>query len=357
NSSNDLPTLLEAIGDTLSEKAKSLIRIFRVRPETHRKKSTSHLPLIEPIARNAALLRSRPSNRWVLSTNPDMLFIPSDPDSSLSQIVAELPDGFYGLPRFELPERLWESCLHRMDPQKNFEFLRSHGSLLNLDTTVRIKSCARYDAPGDFQLFLRKDLFQLNGFDEKMQKGWHVDSNLNKRALALFSEGKSLEDLLWGFHCNHTQQLSLQHTKHATENSWEEFIKDPKPCPDQKNWGLEDVPLEEIVFQQNPPHVDSLLKILPPTATKKDFYLGDNLYNAFDYSSSRILAFLTDHLIYLPKTASIAYFGWNKKMIEKLQSYLDERGFQNQICNAFEKKPPSFAEIAKNSSLLIFDFG
>ncbi|MBI3236571.1 MAG: hypothetical protein HYZ48_02535, partial [Chlamydiales bacterium] len=179
NTSDDLPTLLEAIDDTLTEKAKSLIRIFRVRPEMHKQLSTSSLPLIEPIARNVALLRSRPSNRWILSTNPDMLFVPCDPHTSLSQIIADLPDGFYGLPRFELPERLWESCLDRSDPEKNFDFLRSKRAPLNLDTIVRMEPYLRYDAPWDFQLFLRKDLFHLNGFDERMQKGFHVDSNLN----------------------------------------------------------------------------------------------------------------------------------------------------------------------------------
>ena len=36
NTPNDHPTFLEAISDTLTEKAKKLIRIFRVRPEIHR---------------------------------------------------------------------------------------------------------------------------------------------------------------------------------------------------------------------------------------------------------------------------------------------------------------------------------
>lgn len=35
--------------------------------------------------------------------------------------------------------------------------------------------------PGDFQLVQRSDLFEIDGFDERMILGWHVDSNLAKR--------------------------------------------------------------------------------------------------------------------------------------------------------------------------------
>ena len=36
---------------------------------------------------------------------------------SLSDVCADLADGFYGLPRFELPEWLWEQ-LPRSDPRR-----------------------------------------------------------------------------------------------------------------------------------------------------------------------------------------------------------------------------------------------
>ncbi len=38
-----------------------------------------------------------------------------------------------------------------------------------------------YDAPGDFQLARTEDLTALSDFDERMTKGWHVDSNMNAR--------------------------------------------------------------------------------------------------------------------------------------------------------------------------------
>src|SRR6516165_10212233 len=76
NTPDDLPTFPEAIQDTLTKRARGLLRIFRVRPRLHdRFKSKTHLMALEPVARNVAIRRSEPSNRWILSTNTDMIFV------------------------------------------------------------------------------------------------------------------------------------------------------------------------------------------------------------------------------------------------------------------------------------------
>ena len=76
NTPDDFPTFPEAIQDTLTKRARELLRVLRVRPFIHdRFKSKTPLLALEPIARNVAVRRSRPSNRWILSTNTDMIFI------------------------------------------------------------------------------------------------------------------------------------------------------------------------------------------------------------------------------------------------------------------------------------------
>ena len=110
NTPNDLPTFIEAIYDTLSPRAKQFLRVFRLRPELYaRLVGQTHLFATEPHTRNIALRRSNPRNRWVLSTNTDMIFVPENGLSSLSEAVRDLADGHYVVPRFELPEPLWES--------------------------------------------------------------------------------------------------------------------------------------------------------------------------------------------------------------------------------------------------------
>src|SRR5260370_1407618 len=114
NTPDDHPTFPEAIHDTLTDKCKKHMRVFGVRPEHHEPlKSKTHLVALEAQSRNLALRRSNPNNRWILYTNTDMLLVPRDERQSLSDVLGELPDGFYQTPRFELPEMLWEAAFDR----------------------------------------------------------------------------------------------------------------------------------------------------------------------------------------------------------------------------------------------------
>src|SRR5215472_1068479 len=101
NTPNDLPTFIEAIYDTLTRKAKALLRVLRVRPELHaRMVGPTHLSALEPHSRNIAIRRSNPRNRWVLFTNTDMIFLTADGIADLPDAVRDLADGQYIVPRF-----------------------------------------------------------------------------------------------------------------------------------------------------------------------------------------------------------------------------------------------------------------
>src|SRR5262245_37087770 len=169
NTPDDHPTFPEAIHDTLTDKAKKVIRILRVRPEQHvRMGLKTHLVALESQSRNIALRRSNPRNRWILYTNTDMLLVSRDPKQSLSDILGEVPDGFYQIPRFELPEMLWEAAFDRKDPAGNLVKLRDWSVRYHLNQVVHNFMPMRYDALGDFQAVLREDMFAIHGFDETM---------------------------------------------------------------------------------------------------------------------------------------------------------------------------------------------
>src|SRR5579863_9633987 len=86
NTPDGLPTFPEAIQDTLTRRARKMLRILRVRPLIHeRYKAKTHLVALEPVARNVAVRRSNSANRWILSTNTDMIFVPQG-SISLSDI-------------------------------------------------------------------------------------------------------------------------------------------------------------------------------------------------------------------------------------------------------------------------------
>ena len=84
------------------------------------------------------------------STNTDMIFVPRDV-RSLSQIASDLKGGFYHLPRFEIPEFLWET-LDRTDPDSVIAQVAEWGWSLHLNEVVTGLPFNRFDGPGDFQL-------------------------------------------------------------------------------------------------------------------------------------------------------------------------------------------------------------
>jgi hypothetical protein len=254
NTPDDSPTFPEAIGDTLTGRAKALLRVLRVRPRLHaRYAARTHLSALEPIARNTALRRSNPANRWLLSTNTDMMFVPKQP-GSLSTLAETLEDGFYHLPRFGLPESVWES-FSRSDPAGILATVADHARRLHLNEVVHGSDDILYDAPGDFQLGLRADLIDNHGFNESMLAGWHLDSNLARRMGLLRGGIRSAADLLAGYHCDHTRQATLMHRRVRVEDDWDTYVRNvSEPAiPEQRDsWGLAGEEIEEFKLANSP---------------------------------------------------------------------------------------------------------
>ena len=251
NTPDDHPTFPEAIHDTLTDKAKKVMRIFRVRPQQHSHlKARTHLVALEAQSRNVALRRSNPRNRWILYTNTDMLLVPRNEDELLSDILGALPDGFYETPRFELPEMLWEAAFDRRDPAANLARLRDWAVRFRLNQVVHNSMPMRYDALGDFQAALRDDMFAIHGFDEEMLLGWHCDSNLAARLALYRGTVDTLVDKVFGYHCDHTRVAAANNKgRQTTMNDLNRFIWDvttPYLPAQADSWGWPDLDIEEI---------------------------------------------------------------------------------------------------------------
>ncbi len=336
NTPDESPSLLEAIQDTLTERAKDFIKILRIRPsqleKLHKK---THLPLLEPVARNVAIRNSNPANRWILSTNSDMILVPFQTEETLTSIISEMKEGFYLLPRFELPETFWEESLDRLSPKENLSFLKTHYKKLHLNIVTRREGFLKFDNPGDFQLMLREDIFHIGGFDENMVKGWHVDSNLCKRMSLLEKKIESLEHRLAAFHCNHTRNESLLHNKGHTENNWGIFVNGiSTPFLQNQDWGLANEQIEEIRLKKNGSkvHFEAISSVLSNIQeTNYSFTLNVDLYNSLTCSTARILSYLADHFYHLPKSSTVAYFGYNTHLLHLLTSYLEKIAFKGKI--------------------------
>lgn len=343
NSPEDLPTIIEAIADTLTEKAKTLLKIYRLR-QTSSIDKNSALPS-EPLCRNVAIRRSNPKNRWILSTNVDMIFLPSCPKKNVSTLIEDLPEGFYELPRFEIPENMWESQFDRLKPEKTLSFLRQHALKMHLNTIIRRPDFLFYDNPGDFQLMRRKVIFEIDGFDEQMRKGWHVDSNLCKR-MSLYYQGniRSLEGKLWGYHCNHTRQKNLSPKKNGAENDWNTYVKEVKEpfiSKQRESWGLAKEVIEKISLQE-----PLTLSFFKKTRSPSEFSINQDTFNTLTYDSAPIFTHLADHFHHLPPNSQVVYIGHNQQLLKQIQEIIP-----NVLTDG------SLIDLYKKGALIIFDFG
>jgi hypothetical protein len=251
NSEDEYATFPESIADTLTPKARRLLRVFRVRRSLYEQRTRgAEVPVLESFSRNIALRRANPQNRWVLSTNPDIVLLPA-PGRTLKQILAELPDGYYATPRYELPESLWEA-FDRSAPAAAMQFIRQHAQAAGLHIAVRGDPWNGYDAPGDFQLAPLRHFLEIGGFHEGMVKGRHVDSNLARRFSLFYGQpAHSLHDRIHAYHMMHLRTLTWQHTGDALRRCsslrmYVRQVRTPYPKDQAPDWGAPEVPVEEI---------------------------------------------------------------------------------------------------------------
>jgi hypothetical protein len=326
---DELPTFVEAIGDTLTSRCLDLLKVLRIPPAVHQQRFArrTHLVALEPVARNAGVRRANPSNRWLLSTNTDMVLLPLV-EGSLSDICSKLPDGFYGLPRFELPEWLWER-LPRSDPQTALDEINRVGPGLGLDEATVSHEWIRFDAPGDFQLVLRDDFLAVDGFNEEMLLGYHVDANLSRRLLLRRGSIESLDGQIAGYHCNHNRVPTIYHGARLVTNDLYRFFfsVNNSELPEQRDtWGLADTELEEVPVRERV-GLEIGERVSAAVAGATHTRVGSDAMALFDltYDSAHVLPFIADSLVVSAADTTVGYLGANpvlQLLLAKLTSSL-----------------------------------
>jgi hypothetical protein len=378
NTPDDHPTFPEAIQDTLTDKAKKVMRIFRVRPEHHAHlASRTHLVALEAQSRNIALRRSNPRNRWVLYTNTDMLLVPRDEQESLSDILAAIPDGFYQVPRFELPEMLWEAAFDRRDPAGNLAKLRDWSARFHLNEVVRNPAPMRYDALGDFQAALREDMFAIHGFDEEMLLGWHCDSNLAARMTLYRGRVDTLIDKVFAYHCDHTRVAAANNKGRLPKmNDFDRFIwslSSPHIPRQADQWGWPDIDIEEIRLDRDvlyERYAAGLSAAIEPTSIPYHTVSNDwfpHIYNDLTYDVSHTLPFVCDQLLTYPRNTVLMFVGARPEFLSRFLPTWRGMGFTSPVlvpeeCVGLPLDLPGietgpFSELLSRTDMFVFEFG
>ncbi len=371
NTPDDYPSFPEAIADTLTQAARARLRVLRVRPAQHaRYRGLTHLAALEPIARNVALRRCNPANKWVLSTNTDMIFVPRGA-ASLTALVRPLADGYYHAPRYELPETLWES-LDRADAAGTIATVAAWGEAFHLNEIVAADNTAyRFDGPGDFQLMLRADLHRIHGFDERMLLGWHVDANIAHRLALLHGQSGVLVDELRGYHCDHTRQVTPAHRPGGVRNDWRAFVEGVRAAqaPGQPNWGLAGEAVEETRLGGKPRFPEALRAAIgAPMRQPSHLLHGRASRDRIDYDARHVLPFLADALVAYPRDLRLGWFGSRKDLLARFALAWAALGFQQpiQVAAGADWLGPSLPDnaawspvgaIGQQAQAFVFDFG
>ena len=349
NTPDELPTFPEAIGDTLTEACKARLRVIRVRPSFHRRfAGRTRLAALEPQSRNIAARRANPANRWLLSTNTDMIFCAEDQHASLSSVISALDDGFYHLPRFEVPEGFWER-LDRRDPAAAMAAMRANGQRFHLNEIVWGIADNLFEAPGDFQLFTRADYDAIEGFDERMLVGWHADSNIARRMRLRRGEVKSLFPSLSGYHCGHTRQATALHGGNRTQNDFEFFVTsvdDPVARHQAGGWGAPDENFEEIRLDRPDAYLPAMAEAVPQGGPAfSEVTYNDSSFGRINVDAEHALPHLCDLLFNFPPRQTIFFFGPDAALLAGVRDFLEAAGREPRFVLAETPHSPAAADL------------
>ena len=360
NTPKPFPPMPVSILDDLTEAARKYLRIIVVSPEIHDLvKGKSSKMILEPIARNVGIRHARIDNKWILSTNTDIIFV-GDPGLRLMDVINTLDDRLWQSFRYEIPEYMWER-FDKRDPQKtNLEIMNLAKSVpiqLKLSTNPVVDSLGVYnfaDAIGDFQLAPREMWNEIEGFPEDMLDGWHVDSRAAVQMIrASGRESKILGDSagLEIYHQNHLRSLTHFHTNLRMNGI--ELIA--MPYKNSNDWGLSTYPIEEYQLHNESFH-SVLLK-----RSQKDFipslHLQD-LTRDVHYDLGRTIVFLYDEILALKRNEKLVVLTANSELV-RFFDYVREKN-KIVVIDYFklrETQDFNEIEVLKSASLVVIDCG
>jgi len=363
NTADDLPTFPETVADTLTCRARALLKIIRVRPHHHLPyKPHTDMVVIEAISRNIAIRRVNKSCQWVLCTNTDMIFNTDAKDTSLTDIAASLAKGLYHIPRFELPETLWEN-FDRSSPGEARTFLRKNAKTMGLEVCVEGPADTLYDYCGDFQLIHLDLLHEIQAFDETMLlKGW-CDPNIARRLQKHGYPAKSLFPTVKGFHCGHHRGFEAPDKKSRsgpTKNDAELYfynLQEAIPPYQPPKWGFKDLKLETFQLNSRIQYSQTIQNICSGlNAKSQNIAYPPELRNSLIYQSETILPFLADLLWTITPESEIALIGVNPQFANIFATFAEQMSLNHTI-TTLGKDCEMPAGATENADVILLNFG
>ena len=359
NSPSEFPVMPIAIWDSLTEHCRKVLKVIKVSENEHNLvKGDSGRKLLEPIARNVGIRRAKISSKWILSTNTDIIFVPTD-FNNFADLCETLDERLWMCSRYELPEFIWES-FDRKDvvrTQKELSALHNESALA---LSVRLRPFPDVDfdicdGVGDFQLATRKHWEAIGGFPESMLLGWHVDT---RATISFNSVTKTTPKILADrqmvmYHQNHQRTPTSYHSDAAVNPSEVANL----PYSNQKNWGIADKVLPEINLEETylPKVKDFVDRTKSINKSKfQDILNGDELALNVNYSLAHVFPFLLEELHSSYLGGKLGLVSLNEVTIMAFKDFATSNQLTLQIFNN-----PSYVDLLEFNVFdwLILDLG
>jgi hypothetical protein len=335
NSPSEYPVMPIAIWDSLTEHCRKVLKIIKVSESEHKLvKGDSERKLLEPIARNVGIRRAKNSSKWILSTNTDIVFIPTG-FKNFAELCETLDERLWMCSRYELPEFIWES-LDRKDVIRTQKILSALHAESALALSVRLRPFPDIDfdicdGVGDFQLATRAHWNAIGGFPEGMLLGWHVDT----RATIAFNSVTNtkprilLDEQLVMYHQNHQRTPTSYHSDAAVNPSGVAN----QPYLNQKSWGIAEKLLPEITLHENYlPKVQEFTERTKSICNSKFLKVlnGDSIALNVNYSLAHVFPFLIEELHSSYLGGKLGLVSINKRTIAAFKEFANSNPIELQ---------------------------
>jgi hypothetical protein len=181
----------------------------------------------------------------------------------------------------------------------------------------------------------RQSIWDIDGFDERHNLGWHLDSNISRRLIQYFGELKTAAPYLHGWHCNHTRNATALHSADAKSNSFAEValhVIQPYLPEQRATWGAPDYPFEELNIKaaRNETILAAFDKIFAGT-TPKQYDIAHMHQNYTPVFPDHLKPYVMDVLYTFARSINIGYAGYDPVQFSVFMDVWQALGFAGKI--------------------------
>ena len=163
------------------------------------------------------------------------------------------------------------------------------------------------------------------------------DSNIAARLQLKYKAVGDLGKQVYGYHCDHTRQVTPAHSHTRVQNDWKKFVDDverPNVPQQAASWGCAGDAIEEVRIDADPAsvYVQALREVIgePLAAPKIVTYAGET-YNKVDYDPPHLMPFLADMFVSMPRSMNVGWYGARDETLRLFAAIWARLGFTGKV--------------------------